>query len=257
MTPAGHLSLPLNVQAPRAGIAERLKKAGVAQNMGHATWLDDGIAAVVQKLADLGKLDNTVIIFFSDNATLGGKGTCYDGGARTPCFLWGKGRIPAGQVCDKLVENIDFVPTIFDLAKVRPPVEMRIDGLSLMPLVTQPQAKWRDELFLEIGHTRAVCTQRWKYIALRYPPEMQKRISDGTLGRPAYHMDTSLNLQETALKHHPGYWDTDQLYDLQADHDERANLIKDPKYTKTIIDLQGRLKGWLAGFGRPFGEFVP
>ena len=257
MTPVGHLPSPLNVQASRASIAERLKKAGIAQNMGHATWLDDGIAAIVQKLADLGKLDNTVIIVFSDNGTLGGKGTCYDGGARTPCFLWGKGRIPGGQVCDKLVENIDFVPTIFELAGIQPPAEMKIDGRSLMPLATQPQVKWRDELFLEIGHTRGICTERWKYVALRYSPQMQRQIADGTLGRPPYHMDTSLNLQETALKHHPGYWDADQLYDLQADPNERVNLINDPRYAQTVTDLQGRLKGWLAGFERPFGEFVP
>jgi len=257
MTPAGHLPAPLDVQASRAGIAERLKKAGVAENMGHATWLDDGIAAVIKKLADLGKLDNTVILFFSDNTTLGGKGTCYDGGARTPCFLWGKGRVPAGQVCDKLVQNIDFVPTIFDLAGIQPPAAMKIDGMSLMPLVTQPGMKWRDALFLEIGHTRAVCTERWKYIALRYPPDMQKQIADKTLGRPAYHMDTALDLQQTAVKRHPDYWDADQLYDLQADPDERVNLAKDPKYTETVAELRGRLKGWLAGMERPFGEFVP
>jgi len=257
MTPAGHLPAPLEVQAPRAGIAGRLRKAGVAANMGHATWLGDGIAAVIKKLADLGKLDNTVIIFFSDNTTLGGKGTCYDGGARTPCFLWGKGRVPAGQVCDKLVQNIDFVPTIFDLAGVRPPAAMKLDGMSLMPLVTQPQTKWRDELFIEIGHTRAVCTERWKYIALRYPPEIQKKVADKTLGRPAYHMDVSLNLQEAALKRHPCYWDADQLYDLQADPNEQVNLFKDPKYAITVADLQGRLKKWLAGFERPFGELSP
>lgn len=257
MTPAGQLPAPLDVQASRASIIERLKKAGVAENMGHATWLDDGIAAVVKKLADLGKLDNTVILFFSDNTTLGGKGTCYDGGARTPCFLWGKGRVPAGQVCDKLVQNIDFVPTIFDLAGVRPPAEMKIDGLSLMPLVTQPQTKWRDTLFLEIGHTRAICTKRWKYIALRYPAEMQRKIANKTLGRPAYHMDVSLNLQETALKRHPGYWDADQLYDLQADPEERVNLVKDPQYAQTVAELRGLLKGWLVGFDRPFGESVP
>ncbi|MCU0913487.1 MAG: sulfatase-like hydrolase/transferase [Planctomycetes bacterium] len=257
MTPAGYLPAPLEVQASRAGIAERLKKAGIAENMGHATWLDDGIAAVVKKLVDLGKLDNTVILFFSDNTTLGGKGTCYDGGARTPCFLWGKGRIPAGQVCDRLVQNIDFVPTIFDLAGARPPAEMKLDGMSLMPLVTGAQTKWRAALFLEIGHTRAICTERWKYIALRYPPQIRQQIADGTLGRPAYHMDVSLNLQEAALKRHPAYWDADQLYDLQADPQERVNLIKDPQQAQTVADVQGRLKDWLAGFNRPFGEFVP
>jgi len=257
MTPAGHLRTPLEVQAPRAGIAERLNKAGIAGNMGHATWLDDGIAAVIQKLVDLGKRDNTVILFFSDNTTLGGKGTCYDGGARTPCFLWGKGRVPAGRVCNKLVQNIDFVPTIFDLAGVQPPAAMKLDGMSLMPLVTQPQTKWRDALFLEIGHTRGVCTERWKYIALRYPPELQKKMADKTLGRPAYHMDVSLNLQETALRRHPGYWDADQLYDLQADPEERVNLAKELQYAQTVTELRGRLRDWLTGLERPFGEFAP
>jgi arylsulfatase A-like enzyme len=257
MTPAGHVPAALRVQAPRAGIVARLRQAGVAKDMGHATWLDDGVAALVRKLADLGKLDNTVILLFSDNATLGGKGTCYEGGVRTPCFLWGKGRIPAGQVCDRLVQNIDFVPTIFDLAGVQRPAEMRVDGRSLVPLVTQPQTKWRAALFLEIGHTRAVCTERWKYIALRYPPALQQQIAAGTLGRPAYHMDTSLNLQETALKRHPGYWDADQLYDLQADPDERVNVIKDPANAQIVAELRGRLEEWLTEFDRPFGEFVP
>ena len=76
MTLAGHLPAPLEVQTPRATIRQRLKAAGIAENMGHATWLDDGIAAVIEKLSALGKLDNTVILFFSDNTTLGGKGTC-------------------------------------------------------------------------------------------------------------------------------------------------------------------------------------
>ncbi|MFZ5829211.1 MAG: sulfatase [Planctomycetota bacterium] len=257
MTPAGHLPAPLEVQAPRATIGGRLKAAGIAENMGHATWLDDGIAAIVERLAAQKKLDNTIIVFFSDNLTMGGKGTCYDGGARTPCFLWGKGRVPAGVTCERLIENIDFVPTIFEFAGVRPPAEMHLDGTSLVPLLKDPDAPWRDALFLEIGHTRAVCTERWKYIALRYPPQMQRKIENKTLGRPAYHMDTSLNLQEKAVKFHPGYWDADQLYDLSADPDERVNLARNPEHAKAMAELKQRLKEWLAGFDRPFGEFVP
>lgn len=257
MTPAGHLPAPLDVQAPRAGIGNRLQAAGIAANMGHATWLDDGIAAVIEKLSKLGKLDNTIVLFFSDNTTMGGKGTCYDGGARTPCFLWGKGRVPAGVTCDQPVQNIDFVPTIFDFAGVRPPAEMQIDGRSLVPLTANPPPKWRDAVLLEIGHTRAVVTGRWKYIALRYSPEMQRQIDNKTLNRPAYHMDVSLNLQELAVKTHPGYWDADQLYDLQADPHERANLAKDPRHAQTLAELKGRLKELLAGFNRPFGEFAP
>ncbi|MHB8898966.1 MAG: sulfatase family protein [Thermoguttaceae bacterium] len=258
MTPAGHLSAPLQVQAPRATIAPRLKAAGIDANMGHATWLDDGIAAVVNRLAELGKLDNTVILFFSDNTTMGGKGTCYDGGSRTPCFAWGKGRAPAGVVCGRLIQNIDFVPTIFELAAARPPNEMHLDGTSLLPLLADPQTPWRDAIFLEIGYTRAVCTERWKYVALRYPPDVQRKIDNHTLGRPAYHMDTSLNLQEAALKRHPGsYWDADQLYDLEADPGEQSNLARDPRHAETLAELKGRLKEWLAELERPFGELAP
>lgn len=45
------------MQTPRATIRQRLKAAGIAENIGHATWLDDGIAAVIEKLSALGKLD--------------------------------------------------------------------------------------------------------------------------------------------------------------------------------------------------------
>jgi hypothetical protein len=36
-----------------------------------------------------------------------------------------------------------------------------------------------------------------------------------------------------------------------------VNLIRDPQHARTVEDLRGRLKDWLVGFGRPFGEFVP
>ncbi|HPA18424.1 MAG TPA: sulfatase-like hydrolase/transferase [Verrucomicrobiae bacterium] len=257
MTPAGHLPGPLDVQAPRATIAERLKESGISEDMGHATWLDDGVASILNKLEDQGLLENTLILFFSDNGTMGGKGTCYDGGARTPCFLWWKGRLPCGVVCDKLVENIDFVPTIFDVAGVNPPPQMKLDGMSLIPLITNPGAtRWREHLFLEIGHTRAVRDGRYKYVAVRYPAGTQKAIMNSTLGRPPYHMDTSLDLQELALKGHPAYFDADQLYDLQEDPAEQKNLAKDPTRASELADLKGRLGEWLSGFGRPFGEFV-
>jgi len=95
-------------------------------------------------------------------------------------------------------------------------------------------------------------------IGLRgYPPGLQQQINDNTLGRPPYHMDTSLNLQEMAVKQHPGYWDADQLYDLQADPRERVNLAKDPQHAQTVAELTARLKQWLGEFDHPFGEFTP
>jgi arylsulfatase A-like enzyme len=257
LTPAGLLPRPLQMQAPRSTIAERLRQAGLPENMGHATWLDDGIAAVIQELERLGKLENTVIIFYSDNSTRGGKGTCYEGGAKTPAFVSWKSHFSSGVVCDKLIQNIDWVPTIFDLAGIQAPAQMKIDGQSLVPLAIGRTAAWRDAVFFEIGHARAVCTGRWKYFAVRYPPALQEKIKNNTLGRPPYHMDSPINLQKLAVAAHPAYWDADQLYDLQNDPDEKTNLIRDPNNAATVAQLKARLKEWLAGFNRPFGEFVP
>ena len=134
------------------------------------------------------------------------------------------------------------MPTIFDFAGIQPPAEMQLDGMSLAAVAANPQTRWRDAVFLEIGHTRAVSTERWKYIALRYPPEMRQKIDNKTLGRPAHHTDTSLNLQELALKQHPGYWDADQLCDRQADPGERVNLAKDSRHAQTVAELKSRLR---------------
>lgn len=97
---------------------------------------------------------------------------------------------------------------------------------------------------------------RYKYVAVRYPAGMQKEIMNNTLGRPPYHMDTSLDLQALAIKGHPAYFDADQLYDLQNDPEEQKNLAIDPTRAGELADLKACLGEWLSGFCRPFGEFV-
>jgi arylsulfatase A-like enzyme len=254
VTPAGLLTEPLNVQAPRSSIGPRLKEVGIPENMGHATWLDDGIGAVLKKLEDLKLADDTMVLYFSDNATRGGKGACYEGGAHTLALMYWRGRLPTGTTCDKLVENIDFVPTILDACAVTPPAEMKIDGASLIPMLTGKETKWRDAIFLEVGHSRAVCTARWKYIAVRYPAQTEQAVK-GKPEQKRYHSDGPLGLQETAAANHPCYFDADQLYDLEKDPDEKVNLANDPKYAETLSEMKARLKSFLDRFPRPFGEF--
>jgi arylsulfatase A-like enzyme len=257
VTPAGLLSEPLDVQPSRESIFERVRAAGFDADTAHATWLDDGIAAILKKLGDMGVAENTLVLMFSDNGTRGGKGTCYEGGANTPSILYWKGHVPAGVVCGELVQNTDFVPTILDAAGVSPPESMHLDGRSLLPMVNDANAAWRDTTLLEVGHTRGVLTSKWKYIAVRYPPAMRKAIDAGTLGRKPYHMDNPTDLQITAERNHPAYWDADQLYDLEKDPGEKVNLAKDSAHAAVLADMKGRLKAKLAEFSRPFGEFNP
>jgi len=255
ITPAGLLPEPLKVMPPRTGIKERLRAAGIPESTAHCTWLDDGIGAVLKKIDDLGLAGDTAVFFFSDNCTFG-KSTCYDGGARTPTLMRWKGHIRPGQVCDELVQNIDFVPTILDICGVKPAKEMRLDGRNLVPLLTGKETKWRDALFFELGHTRAVCTKKWKYIALRFPRQMQEAIKTGKIKPPFYCTNVAVDLQIAASKRYPHYGDADQLYDLENDPGEKVNLAQDPKYAETLKEMKRRLSEWLATFPRPFAEFT-
>ena len=232
------------MQASRASIAERVKKAGLNAATAHATWLDDGVAAVMQKLEALGLADNTAIVFMSDNGTLQGKATCYEGGAHVPAFIRWKGHVPAGVNCDRLVANLDFVPTILDICGVKPPPAMKLDGASVLPLIAGKNSAWREALLLEVGHSRAIVTGKWKYLLVRYPPSLQEKIADGTLGRKPFHGDTVFALHKVAEKAHPAYFDLDQLYDLEKDPGEKINLAKAPEHSRKVAELSAQLKSF-------------
>ena len=54
-----------------------------------------------------------------------------------------------------------------------------------------------------------------------------------------------------------GFWDADQLYNLQTDPNERINLAADPRYANELKRLRDLLTADLKANGRPFGELVP
>ena len=258
VTPVGLIDKAPQVQAARETIAPRLKKAGIMPRMGHATWLDDTFAALIDKLEQHGMLDNTAILVFSDNATMKGKGTNYEGGVKVPAFVYWKGHFKPGVVSPALIGNIDYVPTILEIAGIPKPAEQIFDGESFLPIVKgENNVPWRDAIYLEVGHSRAVRTDKWKYLTVRYAPSTQKMIDAGTLGRQPWHADTVFDLQAVAEKNHPFYWDMDQLYDMENDPTEQKNLIADPKYAEVLKELKLKHAEMSKRFPRPYGEFNP
>lgn len=176
LTPLGWLDEPIapGVLPAREDVLRRAREAGVPEGQNGkllaATWLDDVVGAVQDKLRELGLDDNTLILYFNDNSTDDqGKGSCYQGGAHVPMMAYLPGVVEPGERT-KLVGNIDIAPTIFDICGVTPPEEMVLDGASLMPLCRNEDVEWRDSMYLEIGITRAVVTEdNFKYLAFRVP----------------------------------------------------------------------------------------
>ncbi len=91
--------------------------------------MDDNIGYVLKKLEDMGQLDNTLIVFTTDNGAeaisfpdggvtpfKGQKGEAWEGGFRAPCVVRWPGHIRPGTVKDKMFASLDWVPTLVDIA---------------------------------------------------------------------------------------------------------------------------------------------
>jgi arylsulfatase A-like enzyme len=118
--------------------------------------VDDMIGDLVGALHDSGELDNTYIVFTSDNGfhlgqhRLGaGKWTPYEEDIRVPLIVRGPG-VPEGETLHHMVLNNDLAPTFADLAGSDIP--SFVDGRSLVPLLTddpKPLADWRKRFVIE------------------------------------------------------------------------------------------------------------
>lgn len=168
ITGAGLLPQPIEgVRPSRESVLARVKAAGLPKSAAGATWLDDGVGAILAKLDALGIADNTLVVFFNDNGMeQQAKGTVYEGGIRTPMLARWPGVI-APQKCDHYVQNTDFAPAIFEATGVKPPAGTQLDGASFLPLLRGEKVAWRESVYSELGYTRAVTKGRWKYVAFR------------------------------------------------------------------------------------------
>jgi len=119
------------------GISER--RAKLVALIEH---LDEGVGQVLAALEKNGMMDNTLIIFSSDNGgDLGpganngiyrsGKGSMYEGGIRVAGGMYWKGKIKAGSVTDNFAILSDLFPTICEVAGAK--ISHPIDGISILP----------------------------------------------------------------------------------------------------------------------------
>jgi len=285
ITPKGYLEDPPGAQPPREEVLRRVQAARetsepptdaehaafmteeeVRMGRTFATWLDDGVGVVLDTLERLGVAEDTLVVFTSDHGNKG-KFTTYDAGARQPCLVRWPGVVEPGSSCDRLASNVDLAPTLFEVAGVDPGADYHVDGRSFLPALTDEGEYEREDLFLEITTERAVVTDDgYKYIAVRFPPEIRDEVADGARyqhsGDPAgeardrFMERHDLDVRYGAGEDFPGYFDRDQLYDLVADPGEGTNLADDPAYQDRLEALQGRLEEYSRTLPHAYGEFT-
>jgi arylsulfatase A-like enzyme len=263
ITGAGRIDTPVRPpgMATRKEILAALEERGLDPEQGHAgySWIDAGVGAVLAKLKGLGIDENTLVIFTADHGSKM-KGSLYDvaGGCVPFIARWPDG-IRAGSTCDALVQSTDIAATAFDLAGAKVPPTYLLDGLSMVPLFNGAKPNdWRDHLYLELGFARAVRTEHWKYIAIRYPREQVAAIQRA---RPEQlpKLMSPLNRMGIGTRgaQNPNFYLEDALFHVRHDPGERKNLAGDPAFRPQLERMQALLTGDLVSMGRPYGEFVP
>ncbi|HZZ82739.1 MAG TPA: sulfatase [Gemmataceae bacterium] len=218
--------------------------------------MDRGVGLLLEALREAGALDDTLIIFISDNGPPfpGAKTTLYEAGIHLPMLIAGPG-LPSGRTNDALVSYIDLTPTILDWAGAKTPTykQTKLTGQSLLPIVRDEKAKGRDAVFAShqfheitmFYPMRTIVTQRFKLIANLDHEKEYPHASD-LWGSPSWQFIRKTKATKMGQKNVATYLHRpkEELYDLSADPHELKNLAADPDHAKTLTDLRERLRAW-------------
>ncbi len=181
--------------------------------------VDRNIGRLLDYLDENNLTENTMVVYTSDQGFFLGehgwfdKRFMYEESFRTPLLIRYPNHINAGSVNEDLVQNIDFAPTILDVAGADIPKD--IQGLSLKPLFNSNSSEWRDALYYHyyeypgihmVKRHYGIRTDRYKLIRFYYDIEA---------------------------------W---ELYDLEKDPQELNNVYNNPDYAEVQEMMHQRLQ---------------
>ncbi|MCB1125929.1 MAG: arylsulfatase [Verrucomicrobiae bacterium] len=176
-----------NIHVPRVPNPRHLGRSQCGTRGDAIVELDESVGALMATLERLKLVENTLVIFSSDNGGImddgyedvgnfdhpcngtlrGYKGSLFEGGHRVPFIARWPGRIQPGTVCPQLTDFADFLPTAAELSGA--PVRSGIDGVSILPSLLgqtagQQQRPYHYWEFYEQGGRRALRQGDWKAI---------------------------------------------------------------------------------------------
>ena len=115
--------------------------------------IDWNVGKINKKLKELGLLENTIIVFLSDNGPNGNrwndgmkgrKGSTDEGGIRSPLIIKWERNLPKGKIIKEISAGIDLLPTLKDLVNIKDVPKNKLDGLSLKGLIYDDNLNWED-----------------------------------------------------------------------------------------------------------------
>ncbi len=257
-----HRNDEASVTVPAQLVDDAATRSDLADYYDEISRMDSNIGMMLDALKDKAVLDNTLIIFFSDNGKPfpGAKGTLYDAGIGTPLIIKWPGRIQPGSCFSGLASTVDLAPTILEIAGL--PIPETVQGKSMMETLLSGKGPGREYVFAERNwhdcdeHMRCVRTNRFKMILNAY--------TELPFGNPA---DLSMSPSWYSLmkKKEEGLLTAEQariftvprpaveFYELTIDPDEFTNLAGKAEYAGEVQKLGKVLDQWKA----ETGDFPP
>lgn len=191
--------------------------------------VDDGVARLVEHLRQTGELDRTIILYTSDQGQLLGehdrfdKRWIYEESLRMPLIVRHPMRIRSGSTSDLLINNVDFAPTLLDLAGVPAPAEMQGRSFRAVLEGGPAPADWRTASYYRY----------WMHLAHHdVPAHYGIRTRDLKL---VYFYGLPLDARNALPTPTPPAW---ELYDLRHDPEERRNVHGEPAYAEVAASLK-------------------
>lgn len=212
--------------------------------------MDRYIGEVVATLDREELSENTVILVISDNGRPfpRDKTTLYDGGIKTPWIVKWPAKIKKASQTNALVSSVDIAPTFLSLAGITS--DGPWEGKDFSPTLTDPNHSFRDYVYAEDhwhdfeDYTRAVRTQKYKYIRNFYPDLPNTPPADA-LRSPTFESmlelldKNQLNTAKMACFRQPR--PAEELFDTEADPFELNNLAQNPEFATVLEQMQEKM----------------
>lgn len=205
---------------------------------GAISHIDREVGLILDELAAAGITDNTIVVFSSDHGDqllehgLMGKNCFFEASVRVPFIIRFPPRVRPAQH-DDLVESVDLLPTLFELASLPEPYANQ--GRSLAGLISATGSEYvpRQAVFSENVIPEVITGRRDSFEFIK---------GEGIRG--IRHPDAKMvRTRRWKYVYYPEGFA--ELYDLQTDPNEMTNLAEDPKYREQIYEMKDRLLHWL------------
>jgi arylsulfatase A-like enzyme len=191
--------------------------------------VDDSLAIFFDYLRSAGLMDNTIIVYTSDQGMMLGehdyqdKRWMYEESQRMPFIIRYPKAIKAGTRTDAIVENVDFAPTLLDFAGVKAPAAMQGRSFKAICEAGVEPPDWK----------KAAYYRYWMHLAHHdNPGHLGIRTKEFKL---IYYYGMG---RDDKSPRTPPAW---ELYDLKKDPQELVNVYDKPDYAQTVVDLKKQL----------------